>query len=252
MRGPPPAAVEQPARLRKGVPLKLRQGCRGAARHALSAAINNPQGALEGEDLGVRLVSRARPGAVLLTEAGQARAVAGLSDAFDRMAAALGAAAGAGMQRVSDAQPIAGIGGETAGPAARAVSVSFTPRSTCGGVGGHAARRLCARGCQRGNPLWHGVLPGLLTELLLTNEVVPVCLRQHWSTGLWPPKGAAVHQASHNERQRAGRATAPDKNWAMWLRGCLPRGQSHLLRGLRFYFDGLAGEAVLAGDGVAV
>lgn len=214
--------------------------------HVTPAAISHHIKALE-DHLGVKLFRRLNR-AVRLTDAGQACA-AGLSDAFDRMAVAL--------ERLR-AQ-------ESSGP----LTVSTSPAL--------AAKWLVPR-LERFQDLYPEIdvrvsaamwlvdfaredvdvairygrepYPGLLAELLLTNEVVPVCAPAlvEGSRRLRAPEDLRHHTLLHDDTATSDGAYP---NWAMWLRAAGVDGVDPS-RGPRFDYPGLVLEAAAAGRGVAL
>jgi len=95
-----------------------------------------------------------------------------------------------------------------------------------------------------------GAYAGLRTELLLTNEVVPVCAPAllHGPRPLRTPQDLRHHTLLHDDTATSDGAYP---NWAMWLRAA---GLEDLdaSRGLRFDYPGLVLEAAAAGRGVAL
>jgi LysR family transcriptional regulator, glycine cleavage system transcriptional activator len=214
--------------------------------HVTPAAVSHQIKGLE-DHLGVKLFRRLNR-AVLLTEAGQA-CVAGLSDAFDRMAMAL--------ERLR-AQ-------ECSGPLTVSTSPALAAKWLVPRLEGFqelypeidvrvsAAMRLVdfaredvdvairyGRGCYR----------GLLAELLLTNEVVPVCAPAllEGSRPLRAPQDLRHHTLLHDDTLTSDGAYP---NWAMWLRAAGVEGVDPS-RGPRFDYAGLVLDAATAGHGVAL
>jgi LysR family glycine cleavage system transcriptional activator len=214
--------------------------------HVTPAAISHQIKALEAH-LGVKLFRRLNR-AVLLTDAGQA-CVSGLSEAFDRMAAAL--------ERLRAR--------ECAGPLTVSTSPAFAakwlvPRlerfqERCPEVDVRvsAAMRLVDFAREdvdvaiRYGP---GRYPGLLAELLLTNEVVPVCAPALLGSPrpLRVPQDLRHHTLLHDDTPTSDGAYP---NWAMWLRAAGVEGVD-ASRGPRFDYAGLAFEAAAVGRGVAL
>jgi LysR family transcriptional regulator, glycine cleavage system transcriptional activator len=214
--------------------------------HVTPAAISHQIKALE-DHLGVKLFRRINR-AVLLTEAGQA-CVAGLSDAFDRMAAAL--------ERLR-AQECSGSLTVSLPPALAAKWLvprleGFQELYPEIDVRVSAAMRLVDFSREDVDVAIRygtGTYPGLLAELLLTNEVVPVCA---------PPLLEGPHRLRAPEDIRHCTLLHDDTptsdgaypNWAMWLRAA---GLEDVdpSRGPRFDYSGLVLEAAAAGRGVAL
>ena len=92
--------------------------------------------------------------------------------------------------------------------------------------------------------------PGLLTELLLTNEVVPVCAPTllEGPRRLRAPDDLRHHALLHDDTRTSDGAYP---NWAMWLRAAGLEGIDPS-RGPRFDYPGLVLEAAAAGRGVAL
>jgi LysR substrate binding domain len=126
------------------------------------------------------------------------------------------AAPGTGVQRVADGQHLACIGGEMAGPAARAVQ-QLHPEID---VRVSAAMRLvdfAREDVDVAIRYGRGSYPGLLAELLLTNEVVPVCAPALLE-GAYPlgrPQDLRHHALLHDDTATSDGAYP---NWPMWLR----------------------------------
>jgi LysR family glycine cleavage system transcriptional activator len=214
--------------------------------HVTPAAISHQIKALE-DHLGVRLFRRLNR-AVLLTDAGQA-CIAGLSEAFDRMAAAL--------ERVR-AQDCGGPLTVSTPPALAAkwlvprlerfqalypeidVRVSAVMRLV------DFAREDVDVAIRYGG----GAYPGLVAELLLTNQVVPVCAPAllEGDRPLRAPQDLRHHTLLHDDTLTSDGAYP---NWAMWLRAAGLEGVNPS-RGPRFDYPGLVLEAAAAGDGVAL
>jgi LysR family glycine cleavage system transcriptional activator len=213
--------------------------------HVTPAAVSHHVKALE-ERLGVKLFRRLNR-AVLLTDAGQACA-AGLSDAFDRMAAAL--------ERLR-AQDCSGSLTVSTSPALAAKWLvprleGFQQLYPEVDVRVSAAMRLVDFSREDVDVAIRygtGAYPGLLTELLLTNEVVPVCAPA--LVGARPlrwPEDLRHHTLLHDDTRTSDGAYP---NWAMWLRAAGLEGIDPA-RGPRFDYPGLVLEAAAAGDGVAL
>jgi LysR family transcriptional regulator, glycine cleavage system transcriptional activator len=214
--------------------------------HVTPAAISHHIKALEA-DLGVRLFRRLNR-AVLLTAAGQA-CVAGLSDAFDRMAAAL--------ERLR-AQECSGSLTVSTSPALAAKWLvprleRFQELHPEIDVRVSAAMRLvdfAREDVDVAIRYGTGSYPGVLTELLLTNEVVPVCAPAllDGPRRLRAPQDLRHHTLLHDDTRTSDGAYP---NWAMWLRAA---GLEDIdpSRGPRFDYPGLVLEAAAAGDGVAL
>ena len=214
--------------------------------HVTPAAISHHVKALE-EHLGVKLFRRLNR-AVLLTHAGQA-CVAGLSDAFDRMAVAL--------ERLR-AQEFSGPLTVSTSPALAARWL--VPRlerfqELCPEIDVRvsAAMRLvdfAREDVDVAIRYGTGSYPGLLTELLLTNEVVPVCAPAllEGPRLLRAPEDLRHHTLLHDDTRTSDGAYP---NWAMWLRAA---GLEDVdpSRGTRFDYPGLVLEAAAAGDGIAL
>ena len=214
--------------------------------HVTPAAISHHIKALE-DHLGVKLFRRLNR-AVLLTDAGQA-CVAGLSDAFDRMTVALA--------RLR-AQ-------ECSGPLTVSTSPALAAKWLVPRLEGFqelypeidvrvsAAMRLVDFAREdvdvaiRYGP---GCYPGLLAELLLTNEVVPVCAPAllEGSRRLRTPQDIRHHTLLHDDTSTSDGAYP---NWPMWLRAAGLEGVD-ASRGPRFDYPGLVLEAAAAGRGVAL
>ena len=90
-----------------------------------------------------------------------------------------------------------------------------------------------------------GSYPGLLTELLLTNEVVPVCAPAllDGPRRLRAPQDIRHHTLLHDDTRTSDGAYP---NWAMWLRAAGLEGVDPS-RGPRFDYPGLVLEAAAAG-----
>jgi LysR family glycine cleavage system transcriptional activator len=214
--------------------------------HVTPAAISHQIKALE-DHLGVKLFRRLSR-AVLLTEAGQA-CVAGLSDAFDRMAVAL--------ERLR-AQECSGSLTVSTSPALAAKWLvprleRFQQLHPEIDVRVSAAMRLVDFAREdvdvaiRYGP---GSYPGLLAELLLTNEVVPVCAPAlvEGARPLRTPQDLRHHALLHDDTSTSDGAYP---NWPMWLRAA---GLEDIdpSRGPRFDYPGLVLDAAAAGRGVAL
>jgi LysR family transcriptional regulator, glycine cleavage system transcriptional activator len=214
--------------------------------HVTPAAISHQIKALE-DHLGVKLFRRLNR-AVLLTDAGQA-CVSGLSEAFDRMAAAL--------ERLR-AQDCGGPLTVSTSPAFASKWLvprleRFQERCPEIDVRVSAAMRLVDFAREdvdvaiRYGP---GRYPGLLAQLLLTNEVVPVCapalLENPRSLGA--PQDLRHHMLLHDDMPTSDGAYP---NWAMWLHAAGVEGVDPS-RGPRFDYAGLVLEAAAAGRGVAL
>jgi LysR family transcriptional regulator, glycine cleavage system transcriptional activator len=214
--------------------------------HVTPAAISHQIKALE-DHLGVKLFRRINR-AVLLTEAGQA-CVAGLSDAFDRMAAAL--------ERLR-AQECGGSLTVSLPPALAAKWLvprleGFQELYPEIDVRVSAAMRLvdfAREDVDVAIRYGTGTYPGLLAELLLTNEVVPVCAPAllEGPRPLGAPEDIRHHTLLHDDTSTSDGAYP---NWAMWLRAA---GLEDVdpSRGARFDYSGLVLEAAAAGRGVAL
>jgi LysR family transcriptional regulator, glycine cleavage system transcriptional activator len=214
--------------------------------HVTPAAISHHIKALE-DHLGVKLFRRLNR-VVLLTDAGQA-CVAGLSDAFDRMAVAL--------ERLR-AQ-------DCSGPLTVSTSPALAARWLVPRLEGFqalypeievrvsAVMRLVDFAREdvdvaiRYGP---GRYPGLFAELLLTNEVVPVCapMLLEGARPLKTPQDLRHHTLLHDDTATSDGAYP---NWAMWLRAAGVEGVD-ALRGPRFDYPGLVLDAAAAGHGVAL
>jgi LysR family glycine cleavage system transcriptional activator len=214
--------------------------------HVTPAAISHQIKALE-DHLGVKLFRRLSR-AVLLTEAGQA-CVAGLSDAFDRMAVAL--------ERLR-AQECSGSLTVSTSPALAAKWLvprleRFQQLHPEIDVRVSAAMRLVDFAREdvdvaiRYGP---GSYPGLLAELLLTNEVVPVCAPAlvEGARPLRTPQDLRHHALLHDDTSTSDGAYP---NWPMWLRAA---GLEDIdpSRGPRFDYPGLVLDAAAAGRGIAL
>jgi LysR family glycine cleavage system transcriptional activator len=214
--------------------------------HVTPAAVSHHIKALE-DHLGVKLFRRLNR-AVLLTDAGQA-CVAGLSDAFDRMAVAL--------ERLR-AQ-------ECSGPLTVSTSPALAAKWLVPRLEGFqelypeidvrisAAMRLvdfAREDVDVAIRYGTGSYPGLLTDLLLTNEVVPVCAPAllEGARRLRAPEDIRHHTLLHDDTRTSDGAYP---NWAMWLRAA---GLEDVdpSRGPRFDYPGLVLEAAAAGRGVAL
>jgi LysR family glycine cleavage system transcriptional activator len=214
--------------------------------HVTPAAISHQIKALE-EHLGVPLFRRLNR-AVLLTDAGQA-CLPGLSEAFDRMAAVverLRAQDGGGPLTVSTSPAFAA---KWLVPRLE----RFQERCPEIDVRVSAAMRLVDFAREevdvaiRYGP---GRYPGLLTELLLTNEVVPVCAPAllQGARPLSSPQDLRRHTLLHDDTATSDGAYP---NWAMWLRAAGVEGVD-AARGPRFDYAGLVLDAAAAGAGVAL
>jgi LysR family glycine cleavage system transcriptional activator len=214
--------------------------------HVTPAAISHQIKALE-EDLGVPLFRRLNR-AVLLTDAGQT-CLPGLSEAFDRMAAVL--------ERLR-AQDCGGPLTVSTSPAFAAKWLvprleRFQERCPEIDVRVSAAMRLADFAREdvdvaiRYGP---GRYPGLLAELLLTNEVVPVCAPAllEGARPLRAPQDLRHHTLLHDDTPTSDGAYP---NWAMWLRAAGVEGVD-ASRGPRFDYAGLVLDAAAAGRGVAL
>jgi LysR family glycine cleavage system transcriptional activator len=214
--------------------------------HVTPAAISHQIRALE-EHLGVPLFRRLNR-AVLLTDSGQA-CLPGLSEAFDRMAAVLD------RRRAQDG------GGPLTDSTAPAFAARwlvprlerFQERCPEIDVRVSAAMRLVdfARedvdvAIRYGPGRYHG----LLAELLLTNQVVPVCAPAllQGSRPLSSPQDLRHHTLLHDDTATSDGAYP---NWAMWLRAAGVEGVD-ASRGPRFDYSGLVLDAAAAGGGVAL
>jgi LysR family glycine cleavage system transcriptional activator len=214
--------------------------------HVTPAAISHQIKALEAH-LGVKLFRRLNR-TVLLTDAGQA-CVSGLSEAFDRMAAAL--------ERLR-AQDCGGPLTVSTSPAFAAKWLvprleRFQERCPEIDVRVSAAMRLVDFAREdvdvaiRYGP---GRYPGLLSELLLTNEVVPVCAPALLGgpRPLRVPQDLRHHTLLHDDTPTSDGAYP---NWAMWLGAAGVEGVDPS-RGPRFDYAGLVVEAAAVGRGVAL
>jgi LysR family transcriptional regulator, glycine cleavage system transcriptional activator len=214
--------------------------------HVTPAAISHQIKALEAH-LGVKLFRRLNR-TVLLTDAGQA-CVSGLSEAFDRMASAL--------ERLR-AQDCGGPLTVSTSPAFAAKWLvprleRFQERCPEIDVRVSAAMRLVDFAREdvdvaiRYGP---GRYPGLLAELLLTNEVVPVCAPALLGgpRPLRVPQDLRHHTLLHDDTPTSDGAYP---NWAMWLRAAGVEGVDPS-RGPRFDYAGLVVEAAAVGRGVAL
>jgi LysR family transcriptional regulator, glycine cleavage system transcriptional activator len=214
--------------------------------HVTPAAVSHHVKALE-EHLGAKLFRRLNR-AVLLTDAGQA-CVADLSEAFDRMAAALERlrARGAGGPLTVSTSPA--LAAKWLVPRLERfqelhpeidVRVSAAMRLV------DFAREDVDVAIRYGT----GAYPGLRVELLLTNEVVPVCAPAllEEPPRLRTPEDLRHHTLLHDDTRTSDGAYP---NWAMWLRAA---GLEDVdpTRGTRFDYPGLVLEAAAAGDGVAL
>jgi LysR family transcriptional regulator, glycine cleavage system transcriptional activator len=214
--------------------------------HVTPAAISHQIKALE-DHLGVKLFRRLSR-AVLLTEAGQA-CVAGLSDAFDRMAVAL--------ERLR-AQECTGSLTVSTSPALAAKWLvprleRFQQLHPEIDVRVSAAMRLvdfAREDVDVAIRYGRGSYPGLLAELLLTNEVVPVCAPAllEGACPLRTPQDLRHHALLHDDTSTSDGAYP---NWPMWLRAA---GLEDIdpSRGPRFDYPGLVLDAAAAGRGVAL
>jgi len=214
--------------------------------HVTPAAISHHIKGLE-EHLGLKLFRRLNR-AVVLTHAGQA-CVAGLSDAFDRMAVAL--------ERLR-AQ-------ECSGPLTVSTSPALAAKWLVPRLEGFqelypeidvrvsAAMRLvdfAREDVDVAIRYGTGSYPGLLTELLLTNEVVPVCSPAllEGPRPLRAPEDIRHHTLLHDDTRTSDGAYP---NWAMWLRAAGLEGVD-ASRGPRFDYPGLVLDAAAAGRGIAL
>jgi LysR family glycine cleavage system transcriptional activator len=214
--------------------------------HVTPAAISHHVKALE-DHLGVKLFRRLNR-AVRLTDAGQA-CVAGLSDAFERMAVAL--------ERLR-AQECSGPLTVSTSPALAAKWLvprleRFQELHPEIDVRVSAAMRLvdfAREDVDVAIRYGTGSYPGLLTELLLTNEVVPVCAPALLAgpRPLRAPGDLRHHTLLHDDTRTTDGAYP---NWAMWLRAA-GLEDVDAARGTRFDYPGLVLEAAAAGDGVAL
>jgi LysR family transcriptional regulator, glycine cleavage system transcriptional activator len=214
--------------------------------HVTPAAISHQIKALE-DHLGVKLFRRLSR-AVLLTEAGQA-CVAGLSDAFDRMAVAL--------ERLR-AQECTGSLTVSTSPALAAKWLvprleRFQQLHPEIDVRVSAAMRLvdfAREDVDVAIRYGRGSYPGLLADLLLTNEVVPVCAPAllEGARPLRTPQDLRHHALLHDDTSTSDGAYP---NWPMWLRAA---GLEDIdpSRGPRFDYPGLVLDAAAAGRGVAL
>jgi LysR family transcriptional regulator, glycine cleavage system transcriptional activator len=214
--------------------------------HVTPAAISHQIKALE-DHLRVKLFRRLNR-AVMLTDAGQA-CLPGLSEAFDRIAAVLE------RLRVQDCGGPLTVSTSPAFAAKWLVPrlERFQERCPEIDVRVSAAMRLIDFAREdvdvaiRYGP---GRYPSLLSELLLTNEVVPVCapaLLEN-SRPLRVPQDLRHHTLLHDDTPTSDAAYP---NWAMWLRAAGVEGVEPL-RGPRFDYAGLALEAAAVGRGVAL
>ena len=214
--------------------------------HVTPAAISPQIKALE-EHLGVPLFRRLNR-AVMLTDAGQA-CLPGLSEAFDRMAAVLE------RLRVQDCGGPLTVSTSPAFAAKWLVPrlERFQERCPEIDVRVSAAMRLADFAREdvdvaiRYGP---GRYPGLLAELLLTNEVVPVCAPAllEGPRPLRAPQDLCHHTLLHDDTSTSDGAYP---NWAMWLRAAGVEGVD-ASRGPRFDYPGLVLDAAAAGHGVAL
>jgi LysR family transcriptional regulator, glycine cleavage system transcriptional activator len=214
--------------------------------HVTPAAVSHHIKALE-DHLGAKLFRRLNR-VVLLTGAGQACAT-GLSEAFDRMAVAL--------ERLR-AQECSGPLTVSTSPALAAKWLvprleRFQELYPEIDVRVSAAMRLvdfAREDVDVAIRYGTGAYPGLLTELLLTNEVVPVCAPAllEGPRRLRAPEDIRHHTLLHDDTRTSDGAYP---NWAMWLRAA---GLEDVdpSRGPRFDYPGLVLEAAAAGDGVAL
>ena len=214
--------------------------------HVTPAAVSHHIKALE-EDLGVKLFRRINR-AVLLTAAGQACA-AGLSDAFDRMAAALErlrAQESGGSLTVSTSPALAAKWLVPRLERFQALCPDIDVRVSAAMRLVDFAREDVDVAIRYGT----GSYPGLLVELLLTNEVVPVCAPAllEGPCRLRAPEDIRHHTLLHDDTATSDGAYP---NWAMWLRAAGLEGIDPS-RGPRFDYPGLVLEAAAAGDGVAL
>jgi LysR family glycine cleavage system transcriptional activator len=214
--------------------------------HVTPAAISHHIKALE-DHLGVKLFRRLNR-VVLLTDAGQA-CVAGLSDAFDRMAAAL--------ERLR-AQDCSGPLTVSAPPALAARWLvprleRFQELYPEIDVRVSAAMRLVdftREDVDLAIRYGPGRYAGLVADLLLTNEVVPVCapVLLEGPRALRAPQDLRHHTLLHDDTSTSDGAYP---NWAMWLRAAGVEGVD-ASRGPRFDYSGLVLDAAAAGHGVAL
>ncbi len=214
--------------------------------HVTPAAISHQIKALE-DHLGVKLFRRLNR-AVLLSDAGQACA-AGISAAFDGMAAAL--------ERLR-AQDCSGPLTVSTSPALAAkwlvprlegfqeLHPEIDVRVSAGMRLVDFAREDVDVAIRYGR----GTYPGLVAELLLTNEVVPVCAPAllEGPRPLRAPQDLRQHTLLHDDTATSDGAYP---NWAMWLRAAGLEGVD-ASRGPRFDYPGLVLEAAAAGRGVAL
>jgi LysR family transcriptional regulator, glycine cleavage system transcriptional activator len=214
--------------------------------HVTPAAISHQIKALE-EQLGVPLFRRLNR-AVLLTDAGQA-CLPGLSEAFDRMAAVLErlrAQDGGGPLTVSTSPAFAA---KWLVPRLE----RFQERCPEIDVRVSAAMRLVdftREDVDLAIRYGSGRYAGLLAEVLLTNEVVPVCAPAllESSRPLRAPQDLRQHTLLHDDTSTSDGAYP---NWAMWLRAAGVEGVDPS-RGPRFDYSGLVLDAATAGHGVAL
>jgi LysR family transcriptional regulator, glycine cleavage system transcriptional activator len=214
--------------------------------HVTPAAISHQIKALE-DHLGVKLFRRLSR-AVRLTEAGQA-CVADLSDAFDRMAVAL--------ERLRT-QECSGSLTVSTSPALAAKWLvprleRFQQLHPEIDVRVAAAIRLvdfAREDVDVAIRYGRGSYPGLRAELLLTNEVVPVCAPGllEGPCPLRTPQDLRHHTLLHDDTATTDGAYP---NWPMWLRAA---GLEDVdpARGPRFDYPGLVLDAAAAGRGVAL
>ena len=214
--------------------------------HVTPAAISHQIKALE-EHLGMKLFRRLNR-AVLLTDAGQA-CLPGLSEAFDRMAAAL--------ERLR----VQGCGG----PLTVSVAPSFAAKWLVPRL--DRFRELCPQTDVRISAtmqlvdFWRddvdlairrgvGPWPGVQAELLLPTEAFPVCAPTllEGSQPLRVPEDLRDHVLLHDD---SGTHADGYPDWAIWLRAAGVEGIDPS-RGPRFNHASLALDAAIVGRGVAL
>ncbi|HEX6979793.1 MAG TPA: transcriptional regulator GcvA [Alphaproteobacteria bacterium] len=244
-------------RIRRLPPLNSLRAFEAAARHlsfqraaaelhVTPAAISHQVKALEAQ-IGVKLFRRLNR-AVRLTEHGQA-CLPVLRDAFDRMAQAV---------EIARAPRRSGILTVSAAPSFAARWLvprldRFRTKHPDIDLRVSASMHLvdfAREDIQVGLRYGHGRYPGLHVELLMRNEVFPVCSPKllKGRNALRRPDDLQHHVLLHDETNASDPST-PD--WPMWLRAAGVTGVD-ATRGLHFNHVAMALEAAVAGRGVAL
>ncbi len=214
--------------------------------HVTQAAVSHQVKTLE-EYLGVQLFQR-RNKAVLLTEAGQL-CLPGLREGFDRLAAAIATVRAKGAENLLSVTVTPSVAAKWLVPRLdrfRAVQPTIDVRIDASTALVDLARESFDLGIRYGA----GHYPGLRTDLLLDEDISPVC-SPRLLDGPQPLKSPAdlrAHTLLHTEWSARGDAW-PD--WRMWL---LAAGAPDVdwTRGTQFNDPTLAIQAAIEGQGVAL